>query len=232
MAAVPTSNKDAYIAHATKAAGFFKEYGVTRMVECWGDDVPHGKVTDFYDAVKAEENETIIFSWFEYPSKQARDAAMKQMMEDPRMQELSDMPFDGKRMIYGGFAPIFDKPAANGGMGYVDGFLLAVPEKNKQAYIDMAATAAQVFYDHGATRMVENWGDDVPDGEVTWYRRAVKAEEGESVLFSWIEWPSKEVRDKGQQAVMQDERMKDMPQEMPFDGMRMMWGGFKPVLDL
>lgn len=231
VAAVPTANKQAYIDHATKAAGYFKEYGVTRMVECWGDDVPHGKVTDFYGAVNAKEDETVIFSWFEYPSKQVRDDAMKRMMDDPRMQEMGDMPFDGKRMIYAGFATVFDKSNGNGDMGYVDGFLLAVPDANKQAYIDMAASMIDLFFDHGATRMAENWGDDVPDGEVTWYRRAVKAKEGETVLFSWIEWPSKDVRDKGQQAVMNDPRMQTMPKDMPFDGMRMMWGGFVPVLD-
>ena len=77
------------------------------MVECWGDDVPDGKVTDFRRAVQAEDGETVVFSWIEWPSKAVRDAGMAKLMADPRMQS-NDMPFDGKRMIYGGFATLFD----------------------------------------------------------------------------------------------------------------------------
>jgi len=107
--AVPAANKDAYIEHARKAASLFKEYGATRLVECWGDDVPAGKVTDFQRAVQAKDDEVVVFSWLEYPSKEVRDSAMKKMMEDPRMKEFSDMPFDGKRMIFGGFMPVVDE---------------------------------------------------------------------------------------------------------------------------
>jgi len=79
-------------------------------VECWGDDVPDGKVTDFRNAVKATDDEVVVFSWFEYPSKEVRESVMKKMMEDPRMQDMGkNMPFDGKRMIYGGFVPILDE---------------------------------------------------------------------------------------------------------------------------
>ena len=95
----------------------------------------------------------------------------------------------------------------------------------------MAAKAAAVFKEYGATRVVEAWGDDVPDGKVTDFRRAVKAEEGENVVFSWIEWPSKEARDAGWEKVMADERMKPDRDNMPFDGKRMFWGGFAPILD-
>ena len=77
------------------------------MVECWGDDVPDGKVTDFRRAVQAEDGETVVFSWIEWPSKAVRDAGMAKLMADPRMQS-NDPPFDGKRMIYGGFATLFD----------------------------------------------------------------------------------------------------------------------------
>ena len=108
--AVPNGNRDAYCACAAKAWPLFKEFGATRQVECWGDDVPAGMTTDFKRAVKAEEGETVVFSWIEYPSKEIRDAAQKKMHEDPRMAEMAkDMPFDGKRMIFGGFAPIFDE---------------------------------------------------------------------------------------------------------------------------
>jgi uncharacterized protein YbaA (DUF1428 family) len=105
----PADKKDEYREQAAKAWPLFKEFGATRMVECWGDDVPDGEVTDFRGAVKAKEGETVLFSWVEYPSKEVRDAANKKMMEDPRMADFgANMVFDGKRMIYGGFQPILD----------------------------------------------------------------------------------------------------------------------------
>lgn len=109
VAAVPAANKQAYTDFARQALPLFKEFGVTRMVECWGDDVPDGKVTDFRGAVKAQDDEVVVFSWIEWPSREVRDAGMKKMMEDPRMQEMGEMPFDGKRMIFGGFEPILDE---------------------------------------------------------------------------------------------------------------------------
>ncbi len=107
VAAVPAANKDAYLAHVAEAHKLFREFGVSRMVECWGDDVPDGKITDFKRAVQAKDDEVVVFSWIEWPSKDARDVGMKKMMEDPRMRDMK-MPFDGKRLIYGGFQPIFD----------------------------------------------------------------------------------------------------------------------------
>ncbi|MBY4888375.1 DUF1428 domain-containing protein [Pantoea sp. DY-15] len=107
--AVPEANKEDYRAMAAKAAPLFKEFGATRVVECWADDVPEGAQTDFYRAVKAEEGETVVFSWIEYPSREVRDAANAKMMSDPRMKEMGEnMPFDGKRMIYGGFAILLE----------------------------------------------------------------------------------------------------------------------------
>jgi len=108
VVAVPAANKEAYRRLAAAAAPLFKEFGATRIVECWGDDVPDGKITDFRGAVKAQEDEVVVFSWIEYPSKAVRDAANEKMMNDPRMKALGEMPFDGKRMIFGGFAPILD----------------------------------------------------------------------------------------------------------------------------
>src|SRR3546814_148981 len=103
VCAVPAQNKEAYRKHAADAAPLFKEFGATRMVETWGDDVPDGKVTDFKGAVKAEQNEVVVFSWIEYPDKAARDAANAKIMSDPRMKDMgASMPFDGRRMIYGG----------------------------------------------------------------------------------------------------------------------------------
>ena len=109
--AVPTANREKFIEHAKKGDSVFLDLGATRILECWGDDVPHGKQTDFYGAVEAGEEETVVFSWIEWPDKATRDAAMGKMEElmktDPRMNpESNPMPFDGKRMIYGGFQPI------------------------------------------------------------------------------------------------------------------------------
>lgn len=230
VAAVPTENKEKYRQHAADAAPLFKEFGVARMVENWGDDVPRGKLTDFYGAVQAKDDETIVFSWFEYPDKATRDAAGEKMMSDPRMKAMGEtMPFDGKRMIYGGFQSIVDE-RQDGTTGYVDGYLLPVPEDRKEDYRAMAAKAAGKFKDYGAVRVVEAWGDDVPEGKVTDYQRAVKAEAGEGIIYSYVEWPDKETRDKGWERMMADPDMQP-DGDMPFDGKRMFWGGFRPIID-
>ena len=109
--AVPTANKQKFIEHAKKGDAVFMELGATRILECWGDDVPDGQATDFRRAVKATADETVVFSWIEWPDKPTRDAGMSKMMEmmktDPRMNpEKNPMPFDGARLIYGGFAPV------------------------------------------------------------------------------------------------------------------------------
>jgi uncharacterized protein YbaA (DUF1428 family) len=109
VAAVPTANRAIYKKHAETAAVVFKEHGALRVVECWGDDVPEGKLTSFPIAVKRKEDETVVFSWITWPSRQARDEGMKKVMADPRLQpDTNPMPFDGKRLIYGGFDVLVD----------------------------------------------------------------------------------------------------------------------------
>src|SRR5688572_25126821 len=100
---VPTAKRDAYRRLAESAAPIFKEYGALSVVECWGDDVPEGKLTSFTVAVQREGDEAVVFSWIAWPDKKARDAGMKEVMEDARRDGMKDMPFDGKRMIFGGF---------------------------------------------------------------------------------------------------------------------------------
>ncbi len=112
VAAVATAAKEAYLAHCRVCAPIFIEHGALRIVDGWGDDVPHGKLTDFHRAVKAEAEETVVLGWIEWPSKAARDAGMASVMTDPRMAPGAiPMPFDGKRMIYGGFAMFHDMTA-------------------------------------------------------------------------------------------------------------------------
>lgn len=116
-------------------------------------------------------------------------------------------------------------------MTYVDGFVAAVPTANKDKYSQHASDAAVVFKEHGALSLVECWGDDVPEGTVTSFPMAVKCEPGETVVFSWITWPSKEVRNAGMTRVMEDPRLKPDVNPMPFDGKRLIYGGFQKVVD-
>nr|WP_280173584.1 DUF1428 domain-containing protein [Allosphingosinicella indica] len=119
---------------------------------------------------------------------------------------------------------------ADGTPGYTDGYVLPVPTDKKDAYKAMAMKAAGQFRKYGAVRVVEGWGDDVPDGKVTDYKRAVKAEPNETVVYSYVQWPDKETRDKGWEKMMADPDMQP-DGEMPFDGKRMFWGGFRPMID-
>ena len=108
VAAVPTANKAAYIEHARKSVAYLKKLGATRLVECWGDDIPKGVLTDFYKATQAQEDETPIFSWIEYPDRATRDAVNAKMRDDPEMAKM-ELPFDGKRMFWGGFEQVVNE---------------------------------------------------------------------------------------------------------------------------
>jgi uncharacterized protein YbaA (DUF1428 family) len=116
-------------------------------------------------------------------------------------------------------------------MSYIDGFVAAVPTANREKYKKHAADSATVFKDHGAVKVVECWGDDVPDGKVTSFPMAVKRKDDETVVFSWIVWPSRKVRDEGMKKVMADPRVKPDVNPMPFDGQRLIYGGFEPIVE-
>ena len=235
--AVPTANKHKFIAHANKFGSACIEHGATRVVECWGADVPRGKTTDFQGAVQATDNETVAFAWIEWPDKARRDSVMRRMDELGKTDERFDpaknpMPFDGKRMIYGGFEPIVEQ-GKHTGDSYIQGFIVPVPAGKREAYREMAEGAWPMFRDLGALRVVEAWGDDVPDGKVTDFRRAVKAEPDEKIVFSFMEWPSREVCDAAWKKMTSDEDMKASDGgDMPLDMKRMVLGGFTRVVTL
>ncbi|MDC7682677.1 DUF1428 domain-containing protein [Asticcacaulis sp. BYS171W] len=115
-------------------------------------------------------------------------------------------------------------------MSYVDGFVCPVKNEKKDAYLESAIKAADIFKEYGAVAVWENWGNDIPEGEVTSFPLSVKLQDGETVVFSWIVWPSKAVRDDAWGKLMQDDRMK--MEDMPFDGKRMFWGGFENILSV
>ena len=115
-------------------------------------------------------------------------------------------------------------------MSYVTGFVIPVPADNKAAYVRMCERTATFFEEHGATRSVECWGERVPDGKVTDFRRAVRAEPGERIVFGWVEWPDRDTCEAAEAKMRDDERMRS-ENDPPFDGGRMIWGGFEIVLD-
>ena len=225
---VKTGNKQAYLDMAKKVAPIFAEYGAMRTVECWGDDVMDGKITDLKKAVQANDDETVVFSWVWWPDKATCDAAAGKIMADDRMKPDGPMPFDGQRMIYAGFETSFDT-GDGGRFGYVDGMVASVPDGNRQGFVDHAAKTARLFQEKGALRLVDGWGIDVPAGKVTDFKRAVQAKDGETVVFGWIEWPDKPTRDAGMGALMQDPRMRETPPA--WNGQLAIFGGFTPILD-
>lgn len=224
---VKEGDKQRYLDLATKAAPVFADYGALGTVECWGDDVPDGKRTDMKRAVKAEPDEKIVFSWVWWPDKATCDAAAEKLMADERMQPDGELPFNPQRMIYGGYEPAYE--GGDGGkFGFVDG-IVAPTASDKAAFVDHARTISAYFLKKGATRIVDGWGVDVPDGKVTDFKRAVAAEEGETVIFGWVEWPDKPTRDAAFAGMMDDPDIQAAPPA--FDMQRAIFGGFVPMLD-
>lgn len=239
--AVPTANRQRFIDHAKNGDAVFMDHGATRILECWQDNIEKGHTTDFFGAVDCKDDESVVFSWIEWPDK-AKCTAMERQMEelmktDDRLNpEKNPMPFDGARMIYGGFEPIVEEGEAIANP-YVQGFIVPVPEGNKEAYRKAAKDMWDIMKDYGAVRVIEAWQSDVPTGKQTDFFRSVKAEPGEIVVFSLVEWTSREVCDGAHDKMMRDERMKSFMEhepsaEPPFDGKRMVYGGFRPVVEL
>jgi len=226
---VSADNKQAYIDFANQTVAYFKDLGAVRLVEAWGEDVSKGKMTDFYKAVNAEDGEAIVYAFQMFPDKATADAAGEKMMNDPAMADMGDkMPFDGARMIYAGFQTLADL-RAEGQTGFIDGSVIAVPTASKAEYAASIESYFDLFKEHGAVRLVEAWGDNVPDGKVTDFKRAVAAKPDETVVMSWIEWPSREVRDLAWEKLYADPRMQQA--EATYDESRRIYGGFVPVLD-
>ena len=225
---VKTENQQPYLAMAKKVAPIFAEHGSTGLIECWGEAVMDGKVTDFKKAVQATGDETVVLSWLWWPNRATCDAAHQKIMADESMKPSDPMPFDGKRMIFAGFDVVFDSGEA-GKFGYADGVVASVPDSKRQEFIDRAEKAASLFREKGALRVVNGWGADVPAGKVTDFQRAVQAKPGETVIFGWIEWPDKATREAGMGALMNDPRMREIP--MAWNGPLAIFGGFAPILD-
>src|SRR5215217_711249 len=116
-------------------------------------------------------------------------------------------------------------------MTYIEGFIVAVPIANKDAYVHHATSFAPLIRELGATRMVESWSDDVPEGKVTDFRKSVQAKDDEAVVLSWFEYPDRAARDAANEKMMSDPRMKEIGAAMPFDGKRMIYGGFDTIVD-
>jgi uncharacterized protein YbaA (DUF1428 family) len=234
---VKAENKQAYKQVAEQFWPILKDFGATEHVECWEADVPEGKQTDFRRSVALEDGEKVVFSWLAWPDKATADAGQQKMMEDERMKamDMSNMPFDGKRMIYGGFEPIVGEPGGEWGpSGYVTAYVIPVPEGSKDQYRQLS----EIYWDHakanGALEQVETWEKDVPEGKVTDFHRAVQTGDGEKVVFSWMVWPDQATAKAFQQQdfdlLSNDPRMKQFGDTMPFDGKRMIFGGFEPIV--
>lgn len=227
---VPQDKKEAYRAMAADAVPYFEKYGMVRMVESWGVDVPHGEVTDMYRGIKAEEGENVVFSWVDWGTKEVCEKAHAAMMEDKDMEMPGEMPFDGMRMAFAGFELLGEK-GKGGRSGYVQGYLAPAPVGNRAAVETMTAAMRDIAIDAGALRAVDGWAEDIADGKVTDLKMPVAAKDGEAVVFGFHEWADQAAYEAGSAKMREDERMAQFAAEMPVDGKRMVFGGFEVLLD-
>jgi uncharacterized protein YbaA (DUF1428 family) len=222
-----TAERDGYRAMSMAMVPLLADYGAMHIVEGWAADVPDGTRTDMKRAVALTDDETVVFSWIRWPDRATCDAAAAQMMNDERMTMPERMPFDPQRLIYGGFEPIAET-GPGGDAAYVDGVVCAVKEADRAHFVDHATAMGALFVRHGATRVVDGWGVDVPEGKVTDFRRAVAAGADEAVVFGWVEWPDAATREAGWAAAMADPAMRDNPP--PWNGPTAIFGGFVPLV--
>jgi uncharacterized protein YbaA (DUF1428 family) len=226
---VAAADKAKFVDHALRMDKVFLEHGARQVVEAWGETIAAGKVTDFRRAVAAREDEAVAFSWIEWPDKATRHAAFKALEANAELMS-EPMPFDGKRMIFGGFEPLVVEGEDRRG-AFVQGFVLPVRQGGKDAYRKMAADAWPMFQRYGALKVVECWNDDVPHGQQTDFYRSVDAQPGEDVVFSYMLWPSRDACEAAGERMQNDPDMQ-MPDDMPFDPQRMIHAGFEPVVEL
>ena len=236
VAAVPTANKADYIKFCISTAQGLKKLGALQVVECWEAHVPSGKVTSFPDAVKKKPDESVVFSWVVWPSKAMSDSANEKMQAGgiPELDfNKNPPPFDTTRMIHGRFEPVLNTgDVAGDALPYVHGFAAAVPTANKAKYIQHCELAAKATKRLGALQTVECWGVDIPPGKVTSFPDAVKQKPDESVVFSWILWPSKAAGDAAMKKLEALEVPELDPEKnpMPLDGTRVIIGEFEMVV--
>jgi uncharacterized protein YbaA (DUF1428 family) len=228
--AVPNANREAYRKLASEASVVFRRHGAIGFVENWGVDVPQGKVNCFNSAVMRKPDETVMFSWIVWPDRAARDAGNAAVMVDPDLGGPGrQMPFDGMRMIFGGFEHLLGDALARPGL--VDGTLMPVPAANRAAYREKAVLMADLFREHGALSVVDCWSDDVPEGKVNSFHTAVLRRPEEAIVFSWINWQDKAAQEKGWASVMADPRMEALsPKTVGADMGRMVYGTFEPLV--
>jgi uncharacterized protein YbaA (DUF1428 family) len=227
---VPDVNKEAYRKMASDASKVFQKHGAIGFVENWGEDVPQGKTNCFNSAVMKKDGETVMFSWIIWPDRAARDAGNQAVMVDPDLGGPGmEMPFDGMRMIYGGFEHLLGDAFAKPGL--INGTVMPVPSDKRAEYTAAAKKMADLFVECGATSVVDAWSDDVPEGKVNSFHTAVLKKPGEDIVFSWINWKDQAAHDAGWEKAMADPRMGEFgPQSVGADMGRMIYGTFRPIV--
>ena len=227
---VPDANKEAYRKMASDASKVFRKHGAIGFVENWGEDVPQGKTNCFNSAVMKKVGETVMFSWIVWPDRAARDAGNQAVMVDPDLGGPDMvMPFDGMRMIFGGFEHLLGDALAKPGV--INGTVMPVPSDKRAEYTAAAKKMAELFIECGATSVVDAWSDDVPEGKVNSFHTAVLKKPGEDIVFSWINWKDQAAHDAGWEKAMADPRMGEFsPATVGADMGRMIYGTFRPLV--